>query len=343
MSKQILQLAFANLCLFILGSCAFVPIEKNVLLFIYFLGDGDGLLMAYSRDGYKWRPLRNGDLFLKPEVGSRQMRDPSLVEGRDRTFHLVWTTGSNDKGFGYANSKDLINWSEQRFIPVNEKLNAINTRSPEIFYDRKPRLFYVIWSATIPDLFPETDKEGEQNNRLYYVTTQNFVDFSEPKVFFNPGFNCIDGSLIEANGKYQLIFKDDRTEFKTLRISTATKLDGQWTVPTEPITTLNGIEGPSGARVGSDWLIYFDHYQDNQYYGALRSRDFKQWEDITNQISFPQGTRQGSVVRVTDEILEFLLDESARQKKKSVLRKFLLTPSLIKLNFCYSIHPNGCH
>jgi Arabinosidase BT_3657-like, N-terminal len=335
MTKQILKLAVANLCLFIVGSCAFVPIEKNVLLFTYFLGDGDGLRMAYSRDGYKWTPLRNGDLFLKPEVGSKQMRDPSLVEGRDRRFHLVWTSGSNDKGFGYSSSKDLINWSEQRFIPVNEKLNATYTRAPEIFYDRKPKLFYIIWSATIPGLFPETDKDGEQNNRLYYVTTQNFVDFSQPKIFFNPGFNCIDGSLIEANGKYQLIFIDDRTDFKTIRISTAEKLDGQWTVPTEPITTLNGIQGPSGVKVGNDWLIYFDHHLSNQTSGqnsgqpsgetsgqpssqtsgALRSRDFRQWEDVTNQISFPKDMKQGSVLRVTDETLEVLLQDSARQKK----------------------------
>jgi hypothetical protein len=315
MTKQIQQLAVANLCLFFLSSCAFVPIEKNVLLFSYYLGEGDGLRMAYSRDGYKWTPLRNGDLFLKPEVGSKLLRHPSLVEGRDRTFHLVWTTGPNDKGIGYANSKDLINWSEQRFIPVNENLNASYTRAPEIYYDRKPRLFYIIWSATIPDLFPETDKEGEQNDRLFYVTTQNFVDFSQPKIFFNPGYNCMDGSLTEANGKYQLIFKDDRTEFKTLRISSATKLDGQWTVPTEPITTLTGVEGPSVTKVGSDWLIYFDHAQDNQYSGALRSRDFRQWEDVTNQLSLPKGARHGSVLRVSDEILEALLDDSATQKK----------------------------
>ncbi len=312
------KLIFAYLCLLILSACAFVPVQKNVLLFTYSLGEGDGMHLAYSRDGYKWTPLRNGELYLKPEVGSKLMRHPSLVEGREESFHLVWTTGLNDKGFGYTSSKDLINWTEQRFIPINEKLNAKDTWAPELYYQRKPKLFHIIWSTTIPGLFPETEKKGEENqpnHRLYSVTTGDFVSFSEPKIFFNPGYNCGDGSLIEANGKIQLIFRDERPEFNTFRISSTSRLGGLWGEPTEPITNLNGIEGPSAVKAGADWLIFFDHYQDNQYYGALRSRDFKQWEDVTNQISKPIGMKHGTVLRVTEKILQGLLKDSSKQTK----------------------------
>jgi beta-xylosidase len=65
------------------------------------------------------------------------MRDPSIAQGPDGTFHLVWTSSwKGDLGFGYASSKDLIHWSEQQFIPVmaNEP-STVNVWAPEIMYD----------------------------------------------------------------------------------------------------------------------------------------------------------------------------------------------------------------
>jgi len=33
---------------------------------------------------------------------------------------MVWTVSCCEKGVGYANSADLINWSHQKYIPVME-------------------------------------------------------------------------------------------------------------------------------------------------------------------------------------------------------------------------------
>src|SRR5215510_1084054 len=310
MLRHINRLTITAICSLMLIACGPPGGVRNIGLFTYFLDNGDGLHLAYSRDGYQWTPLRNGATFLQPTVGSKLMRDPSLLQGPDDTFHLVWTTGWEDKGFGYASSKDLIKWSEQRFIPVNEKLKALNTWAPELFYEPKAKIFHVIYSSTIPGLFPETnDNDSEKNHRLYSVTTRDFVTFSEPKLFFNPEFNCIDGTLLVAYKKYHLIFKDERTGMKTLRISTADMIDGRWTEPSEPITKLDWIEGPSAIRVGDYWMIYFDHYKDNLYYGALRSQDLKQWEDVSNQVSFPKGMRHGTVLRISKPILDGLLKQ----------------------------------
>ncbi|MCY3022742.1 MAG: hypothetical protein NTW87_27505, partial [Planctomycetota bacterium] len=61
---------------------------KGVLLFTSFRGNGeDGLHLAYSRDGYTWTALKNDRSFLKPAVGGKLMRDPSLLQGPDGTFH----------------------------------------------------------------------------------------------------------------------------------------------------------------------------------------------------------------------------------------------------------------
>ena len=69
----------------------------------------EGLRLLYSKDGYHWKT--NDSVYLKPMIGKDKiMRDPSMLQGPDGTFHLVWTTewkGGN--GFGYASSKDLKN------------------------------------------------------------------------------------------------------------------------------------------------------------------------------------------------------------------------------------------
>ena len=92
----------------------------------------DGLHLAAGRDGYRWEEIGPADhTWLKPTLGSRCMRDPCLRQGPDGMFHLVWTTGWADKGFGYANSKDLVHWSDQLWVPVNEKIaGAKNTWGP---------------------------------------------------------------------------------------------------------------------------------------------------------------------------------------------------------------------
>ena len=61
------------------------------LLLSYFTGNGeDGLHLAHSRDGYLWKALKNGRSLLKPAAGrDRLMRDPSVVQGSDGTFHMV--------------------------------------------------------------------------------------------------------------------------------------------------------------------------------------------------------------------------------------------------------------
>ena len=111
--------------------------EKPVYLFSYFTDNGqDGLHLAYSLDGLEWKALGDGKSYLAPTIGGKLMRDPCVLRGADGLFHMVWTTGWWDKGIGYASSKDLVTWSEQKFIPVMEhEPTAKNCWAPEVVYD----------------------------------------------------------------------------------------------------------------------------------------------------------------------------------------------------------------
>ncbi|PPJ40720.1 arabinosidase, partial [Pseudoxanthomonas sp. KAs_5_3] len=77
--------------------------SKSVYLFTSFHEPAnEGLRFLYSYDAYHWKAIDH--IFIKPEVGdARIMRDPSIVQGPNGTYYLVWTTGwKNDKGIGYA-------------------------------------------------------------------------------------------------------------------------------------------------------------------------------------------------------------------------------------------------
>jgi len=127
--------------------------------------------MLYSYDGRRWNDLNK--TLLKPEIGTQKvMRDPSIARGKDGTYHLVWTTSwKGDKGFGYASSKDLIHWSEQRLLPVMaHEPTTVNVWAPELFYDDEADRFIIIWASTIPFRFPRGIEEEDNNHRMYYTT-----------------------------------------------------------------------------------------------------------------------------------------------------------------------------
>lgn len=281
--------------------------SKGPFAFCYFLGNGeDGLHLAWSEDGLKWQPLKEGKSFLAPQVGGKLMRDPSIARGPDGVFHMVWTTGWWDRGFGHASSKDLVHWSGQTFIPVNETVpGAKNTWAPDLFYDRPSRQFVVLYATTIPGKFPETDQGGDHNHRQYQTTTRDFQTFSTPSIAFNPGHNTIDGTLFETPGGMSLIYKDERPGHKRLHLATSEGLGRPWKDASGPILERDWVEGPTVLRVGKIWRVYFDCYTKG-HYGAAESADGKTWKDISDQVSFPKGTRHGTAFPIPAEILKGL-------------------------------------
>ncbi len=110
-------------CLLSLSLLLYGQEQEKIYLFSFFKGNGqDGLHLAYSRDGLNFTALNNDKSFLTPLVGvSKLMRDPCRIRTPDGTFHMVWTAGWTERGIGYSSSKDLINWSEQKYFRVMEK------------------------------------------------------------------------------------------------------------------------------------------------------------------------------------------------------------------------------
>jgi hypothetical protein len=291
----------------------FSTAQKNeAYLFSYFKGNGeDGLHLAFSNDGLKWTSLKNDRSFLTPVTGKdKLMRDPCLFKGPDGTFHLVWTVSWNEKGIGYASSKDLINWSEQKYIPVMEhEAAARNCWAPEITYDSASRLFMIYWATTIPGRFKEGEsgKENSYNHRMYYVTTKDFKAFSKTELLYDNGFNVIDASIVPDGKRFVMFLKDETPEppQKNIRVAFSDKLTGPYSQPSKPITGSYWAEGPTSILINGYRYVYFDKYRDRKY-GAVRSKDLQNWEDVSDLVSFPEGVRHGTILTVSVKILKDL-------------------------------------
>ena len=306
--------------------------NKEAYLYSYFINNGaDGLHLAYSHDGYNWKTLKNNKSFLTPTIGNdKLMRDPCIIYGPDKKFHMVYTVSWRERSIGYAYSTDLINWSKQLKIPVMmHEENALNCWAPEIYYDSISKKYVIIWSTTIPGRFKETDNSGDSidihtpsrleekteliltyNHRLYYLTTKDFRDFSKTKLFFDQGFNVIDGSINKSAEDYILFLKDE-TRYppqKNIRITSSKSLFNSFEPVSDPITGDYWAEGPSSIKIRDYWHVYFDKYMTTgNRMGAVKSKDLKNWTDISDEINFPENALHGSIFKVSQDVLNNLL------------------------------------
>ncbi len=274
----------------------------------------EGLYLAWSEDGYVWHDL--GGPWLKPQTGVQKvMRDPSIVRGPDGIFRMVWTSSwTGDRGFGYAETEDLIHWSEQRHIAVMEfDTSTVNVWAPELFYDAIHDQYIIVWASTIPFRFPKEEEEERNNHRLYCTTTRDFINFSETRIFLDPGFSVIDAVIVfRDTGDYVLVMKDNTRPNRNLRAGFGISPFGPFTEITEPFTGFC-TEGPTVLKTGDEWLIFYDAYRDKKY-GAVRTSDFRHFTDVSSQISLPPGHKHGTVLTSDRRILKKLLKESERRK-----------------------------
>ena len=293
--------------IFLITSTVSFSQNDKVWMFSYFINNGtDGLHFAYSDDGLKWSSLNHDSSFLQPVLSKdKLMRDPCVIRGADNIFHMVWTVSWNDRGIGYASSKDLVHWSEQQYIPVMEKEDsARNAWAPEITYDAANKQYMIYWATTISGKYPaDTNVEKGYNHRIYFTTTKDFKIYGPTKILYDKGFNVIDATIV-PNGKEFIMFLKDETPKpvpqKNIRIAVSSKATGEYSSPSKPITGNYWAEGPTAAKIGNEWIVYFDKYRDHKY-GAVASTDLVNWTDISDKISFPKGTRHGTVFTISKQ------------------------------------------
>jgi hypothetical protein len=287
------------------------PSGKNYL-FAYFAeqakGRGDGLRLAQSHDAMYWGAIGGGKVFLSPTVGGKSFRDPHVMRDPKGTYHVVWTTSCvpwaesgcvEDKGFGHAQSQDLVHFAQSTYISVD--LNVEHVWAPETFYDVKGGQYMVYWSSPV-----DNNPSAADPHSIYYMLTKDFASFSKPSVLHSrSGRNFIDATIIERSGSYLMFLKDEADGQKNIRVLSSSSLYGTQAWNSDPSSALTGnygAEGPSALQGESQVYLFFDKYADGKY-GALVSSGLgnltsaSSWQDISSSVFFA-GVRHGTPIEV---------------------------------------------
>lgn len=316
--KTLAKVGVALIMLCSLGACTHQTAEnsKNLYMFTSFHEPAtEGLRFLYSEDGIHWDSIAG--TWLKPVLGDSILRDPSMIVGKDSTFHLVWTISwRGNTGFGYASSKDLIHWSEQKRIPAMDSVaSTVNVWAPEWFYDDVKDQYMIVYSSCVPDKNFEVGVEDVNNNhRLYYVTTKDFETFSGPKLLYDPGFSCIDATIVKRGEQdYVMVLKDNTRPNRNLKVAFAKDAEGPYTAASEPFTGFL-VEGPSVEKLGNDYWIYFDDYQ-NHIYGAVKTNDFQNFTNMTDSVTIPKGHKHGTIFQAPETVVQGLLKQEKKPRQ----------------------------
>ncbi|MEU5095375.1 glycoside hydrolase family 43 protein [Streptomyces sp. NPDC020996] len=232
------------------------------------LGDGTdyGLHLAVSTDALNWTPLNQNNPVVTPTEGALGLRDPFVLRKQDGTF-VVLATDLKGTDWSYVsqyvhvwNSTDLRTFTGYHRL----KLHDMNTHcwAPEAFWDAGRGQYALIYSAV----------NSSGHNVIMVNHTTDFVTASAPQVFFDPGYDVIDGDMaVGVNGVNYLYFKKNQT----LVGARSTSLDpGSFTEFSTPAAH-GGTEAPTLVKslTSNTWYLWGDTYTPNGVFYAWQSTD----------------------------------------------------------------------
>jgi predicted GH43/DUF377 family glycosyl hydrolase len=309
--------------------------DGDVLLFSFFRGNGEaGTYLAWSEDGVKFAPLNDDKPIFPPAPwpGQNLTRDPSIIY-RDGKFRAVWTSSWKGRVFGYAESADLVHWSEPLKVQpfpdsVAEEDQPQNVWAPEIHWDSAQKNFAVLFSSTTDR--ESRDGDGSNNNgkdgndhRIYITRTVGGKTFSPAKPFFDQGFSVIDAQMAPDGGRWVMAVKHEQEiplGGKNLRLTFAPlDLSKPWSPvsapvfgPGSPIRPQEKVEGACLVKWRGQWHLYTDAFA-NHHYSMAISPDLKTWTDHTGDLVLPPNNpRHGTIFRAPRSAVGFLKAASAR-------------------------------
>ncbi|MDL4840689.1 LamG-like jellyroll fold domain-containing protein, partial [Aquibacillus rhizosphaerae] len=312
--------------------------DYDAYFFSYFTGEyegGEEISFATAEEPLNWRALNNGQSVIQSTMGEKGLRDPFVMRspegdkfymiatdlkmGESTNFDQAQITGSHS--LMIWESEDLVNWSEQRMVEVAPE-NGGNTWAPEAYYDEKTGEYVVFWASSIDNdetygNYPNGRPNG-QYNVMYYATTRDFHEFSEPKVMIDDGFPTIDTSFVQ-DGETLYRFTKSEVNYKVYYEKATNIFDDADNIVEngfqfEPIEgTKNGNQGLIGHGGNNEGQTVFKDIHEDKWYLFLDSwpyhvrwtDDLEDGEQLVNNVlddseyALPPGPRHGTVIPIT--------------------------------------------
>ncbi|WP_069772476.1 family 43 glycosylhydrolase [Streptomyces sp. LUP30] len=313
-----------------------LPVKEALkgYMFSYFTGegtaDGEQLYAALSKgdDPLKWRELNDGKPVLTSTLGEKGLRDPFIIrspEG-DKFYQIAtdlriygngdWDRSqrSGSKSIMVWESTDLVHWTNQRLVKISPD-SAGNTWAPEAYYDSKLGQYVVFWASK---LYDNASHSGDTYNRMMYATTRDFYTFSEPKVWIDRGYSVIDSTVIQHDGTYFRLSKDERNNTSSTPNSKfifEEKSDSLLNLSWDPVAegigkgAMNAAEGPLVFKSNTEdkWYAFLDEFGGRGYI-PFETKDLASgaWTPSTGY-DLPSKPRHGTVLPVTQAEYDRLL------------------------------------
>ncbi|WP_395259280.1 hypothetical protein [Halalkalibaculum sp. DA3122] len=150
-------------------------------------------------------------------------------------------------------------------------------------------------------------RDKNYNHRMYYTTTRDFKSFSDTRLRYDQGFNVIDATITPDGDRYVMFLKNETRwpPGKNIRIAYGRYLTGPYGKASGPITGEYWAVGPTALKLEDRWIVYSDKYRKGEM-GAVSSPDLKKWKDISDQVSFTEEMRHGTLFKVSGTEFERL-------------------------------------
>ncbi|WBB53386.1 glycoside hydrolase family 43 protein [Verrucosispora sp. WMMD573] len=322
----------AALCLLLLPAAQAPRAEAAALdpftgyLMAHFTGEsatGEQVYFAHSRDGLTWRDLNNGSPVLLSTIGTRGVRDPSIVRSPsgDRYWIVAtdlriasgtsWSDAANrgSRSLVVWESRDLVNWSAPWLINVAGAIpGAGNAWAPEAIYNAATGDYVVYWATN-------SLRDGVTKHRIWYVRTSDFRSFTAPQLYIERpggGQGIIDTQIVEVPGsvggyRYYRASADGH-----ITIEGSNSILGSWTMlgNLSHLGISNGtgggnvVEGPMWMQFNgrNEWALWLDQYATGRGYLPVTSTNLGSVTNFRTRTDYQLGAsrkRHGSILNLT--------------------------------------------
>lgn len=291
--------------------------QSGKYLFCYFIGnepEEERIHFAVSEDGYNFEALNNNEEVIIQQLGKKSVRDPYILRGNDGFFYIIGTDMRCEEGWTSNHalvtwkSSDLINWTDETIIDIKdfggEFTNTTRAWAPQAIWDEHKNAYMVYWAHST---------EENDTAAIYYAFTTDFKTITTPQLLYaREGIQTIDADIIynSETGRYYMYFKHD--EDQKIAYITSNNLTGPYN--SEPVIVSHassGVEGSSVYNINGTgtYVMIMDEYGKGRFV-AEQTTDLENFTKISKKnYSMDFGPRHGSVIPITDEEYNLLIEE----------------------------------
>jgi hypothetical protein len=287
------------------------------------LGNSWSLHLATSEDGLDWMPLNQNEPVLDSPVGKKGMKDPFFLRKQDGGFVVLATDQSGSSvptaaqteqktvatpNIFVCETKDFIAFEAPRLLKLHD--TPMHTLAPEAFFDPDRNEYGILWSG-------DTD-----HHRIYINYTKDFVTVSPLAVYFDPGRDVRDATLLGAPERAgQLLYYRDAAAGRLRGTRSPSLAAGSF--DPEPYAKPPGdiiAEAPLVVKALHEnrWFLYGDSSTPvSGEFHAWQTTDITKdlWEEINpRDYNLPLNVKHPTVIPITRAEMDRLIERWGRPK-----------------------------